>query len=189
MRKVLSPKPSNMGISLESAKKHIRVEDTYDDSDIESKIKGATLSAQAFTGLQLTSGTFLEALDGFAYQIKLLSPLTDVAYVKYYDVNNLLQTIPEDKYRINTFGKQHFLEFDHNYIFPTVYNRTDAVLIEYTAGYTESDIPSDIVEWIKIRVDTSYNTVRGQYVESYNGRLNKIDDTYLNQMLYPHKVY
>ena len=184
MRKILI-QPSNLPITLETAKNFLRVEDDYDNDLITSLIKGATQTAQAFTGLQLTSGTFLEALVRFDYQIKLLSPVTSITSVKYYDENNTLQTIDSANYRLNTFGKQHYLEFDNTYSFPSTYNRTDAILIEFVAGSTNID--SDIEAWIKIRVATLYEN-REEYSSGY-GNLSKIDERFLNQMLYPHRIY
>jgi uncharacterized phiE125 gp8 family phage protein len=184
VRKV-TVQPTNLPITLATAKEIARIEHDYDDAIINSMIKSACKTAESFTGIQLTTGTFIEALPSFATQINLLSPLQSVTSVKYYDSSNVQQTVASSNYRIYTFGKSHYIEFDENYSFPAVYNRSDAVQIEFVAGYATT--PEDIASWIAIRVVTLYEN-REEFVSGY-GTLSKIDEKYLNQFLYPYKIF
>jgi uncharacterized phiE125 gp8 family phage protein len=61
-------------------------------------------------------------------------PLISVSSVKYYDDDNVLQTVAAENYFVVT-GLVPRLQFTAAFAFPTLYVRADAVRIEYIAGY------------------------------------------------------
>ena len=186
MRKLISA-PSNLGVSLEEAKNYLRVDvsDTYDDNLITSLIKASTLKAEGILGTQLTDATYLEALSGFKSQIELKAPLKTVTSIKYYDVDNVLQTIANTNYTVQIYGLNCKVVFNNDFEYPSTYYRDDSVLIEYVSGYEV--IPEDIKIWIQIQLATGYES-REVFSDGY-GTLKEINPKYVAQFLAPHRTY
>lgn len=185
MRKLIST-PTNLAITLAEAKKYLRVEDDYDDEIIVTLIKSATLKAEGILGTQLTDGTYIEALSGFKTQIDLKSPTKSITSVKYYDSENVLQTIPNTDYSLQVYGLDCKLVFKNDFQIPTIYYRDDALLIEYVSGYVS--IPEDIKNWILIQIATSYE-YREAFSNSYGNNLTEINPKYTMQFLSNHRKY
>lgn len=184
MLKKLS-EPTNMAITLETAKEFLRVEFDEDDILITSMVQGATIVAQAFINQQITECEYAMALSSFSTEISLLSPVKSIESVKYYDAQNALQTISSSEYYLMDFGLPNKLIFKDTFSVPTLYNRPDALQIEFTSGM--ATIPEDIISWIRIRIGSMYQ-FREEFIVNQS-QLNKIDDKYLNSFLYNHKVF
>lgn len=123
-------------VTLGEMKAQLRIElDMTDDDDLISRnIKAATNYYLNRTGRQLTQATWLAAMDTFTrFQELPYAPLLKVNHITYYDSNNALQTLSSSEYRINTFSEPGVIDFFGN--MPTVYDRQDAIIIEYVAGY------------------------------------------------------
>lgn len=67
-------------------------------------------------------------------------PVASVVSVKYYDAANALVTVDPIDYYV-TDEEVPELRFVSTFVPPTVYNRRDAVRIEYVAGYAPSGSP------------------------------------------------
>lgn len=63
-------------------------------------------------------------------------PVKAITSVTYYDADNSLQTVSSSDYRLlETTRAASVLEFDSQFSRPSLYGRSDAVLVTYTAGY------------------------------------------------------
>ncbi len=173
-----------MAITLEEARLFLRVEYTDDDELITSMVKGATVVAQAFINQQITECQYALALSSFQKEVSLLSPVKTIDSVKYYDTTNTLQTLDGSNYYLMDFGLPNKLIFTEGVSLDT-YNRPDAIQITFTSGMTT--VPSDIIQWVKIRVATMYQ-FREQFIIDQR-QVSQIDDKYLNSFLYNHKVF
>lgn len=70
------------------------------------------------------------------------APLQSVAFVKYYDGNNVLQTLASSKYRVDTSNPQGFVVITD---IPDTYHRDDAITIRFAAGYgNQEDVPETL---------------------------------------------
>lgn len=69
-------------------------------------------------------------------------PIISVASVRYYDENNVLQTVDTDDWFV-TDEIVPKVQFVSGFTEPVVYDREDAVRVDYTAGYTPSGSPPD----------------------------------------------
>ncbi len=176
--------PTDMAITLEEARLFLRVEYTDDDELITSMVKGATVVAQAFINQQITECQYALALSSFQKEVSLLSPVKTIDSVKYYDTTNTLQTLDGSNYYLMDFGLPNKLIFTEGVSLDT-YNRPDAIQITFTSGMTT--VPSDIIQWVKIRVATMYQ-FREQFIIDQR-QVSQIDDKYLNSFLYNHKVF
>ena len=176
--------PTDMAITLDEARLFLRVEYTDDDELITSMVKGATVVAQAFINQQITECQYALALSSFQKEVSLLSPVKTIDSVKYYDTTNTLQTLDGSNYYLMDFGLPNKLIFTEGVSLDT-YNRPDAIQITFTSGMTT--VPSDIIQWVRIRIASMYQ-FREQFVVDQR-QVSQIDDKYLNSFLYNHKVF
>jgi hypothetical protein len=184
MKRVITP-ASNLAISLEDAKEFLRVEFDYEDDLVTQMIKSATKSAENFIGYQITTCTYEDVLPSFTNTIKLYGDSV-VNSIKYYDENNTLQTLNPSFYRVVNVTP-NFIEFDTTFSTPSLYNRSDAVIVNYTCGMENINIPTDIISWIKIRIATLYES-RNEFEVGYS-QMSRLDTKYLESFLYPYKVF
>ena len=63
--------------------------------------------------------------------------------LKYYDADNASQTVASTNYRLHpSDGAAAYLEIDDDYTRPDYYDRDDAVVLTYLAGYADiEDVP------------------------------------------------
>ena len=176
--------PTDMAITLDEARLFLRVEYTDDDELITSMVKCATVVAQAFINQQITECQYALALSSFQKEVSLLSPVKTIDSVKYYDTTNTLQTLDGSNYYLMDFGLPNKLIFTEGVSLDT-YNRPDAIQITFTSGMTT--VPSDIIQWVRIRIASMYQ-FREQFVVDQR-QVSQIDDKYLNSFLYNHKVF
>jgi uncharacterized phiE125 gp8 family phage protein len=137
--------PDEMPISLNEAKKHLRV--SYDDEDslIEGFIAAATRFAETFTGRQLCTATLKWSGCEFPCELPR-PPFQTVLAVEYLDTAGTLTTLPTSYYLVDPLSEPSPFRAAFGYVFPIVYpERSDAVRVTYTAGYgSAADVPATI---------------------------------------------
>lgn len=155
----LKTAPAKSPISLADAKLHCRVDDdiTKDDSLIRSYIKAATENSQAITRRQFINATYQLRLDAFPQTIKLpRPPLQSITSIKYYDGDNVEQTLDPSEYIVDPYPTIGRIVPDESW--PGVGDMIPTITIEYVAGYgsDRSDVPEDIKSAIKLIVGHLY---------------------------------
>lgn len=179
-------------------KPHLNIDSAFtaDDSLIDLYIASATDYFEKRTGRALMQASHELYLSdwfyGSDYLLQLpIGPLVSVTSVKYYDVNNDLQTLDTANYRVHAYDVPGLIELHGN--LPDLYDRPDAVIIEYVAGYGAS---GDNAASQRTAVPAMYKqTIRAMVTDHYNWRGNdqntpiyqvskKIDD-----LLVEHKLH
>lgn len=146
--------------------------ESHEDDDIlESMISRARSLCEVATNRSIGSQTLRLSMAGFpvsaeAYlmrnrmeaepvrNIRLLRPpFISVSNVKYYDVDNTLQTLSASNY-YTTDEQVPQLRFVSLFTAPTVYDRPDAVRVEYVAGYTT--VPEPLRQWMLLQIGAMY---------------------------------
>lgn len=133
--------PAADPVSVSEARAHARLSpDLQDDPDITLKLQAAIADRQSFTQRQFITATWRLALCAFCARIMLdLPPLQSVVSVKYYDTANVLQTVDPSNYNVHVPSGDRaaagWIEFVFGYSLPITYDRDDAVLVEFKAGY------------------------------------------------------
>lgn len=131
-------------VSLAAFKQHIKWDPTDDSEDaiMGIYIASATEECADYIGRAILPGDWKTVFDSFYPEVTIDVIPIDAAsiVVKYYDADNAIQTLNASQYTIKTHGKDAYLtiEFDGDNL-PTVYDRHDAVQIEYTAGYGDDE--------------------------------------------------
>jgi uncharacterized phiE125 gp8 family phage protein len=139
-------------VTLDEFKIHVKwdLDDTTEDTTMEMFIKSATQLAEKLTRRTLFLGQWATYLDEFPCKIRLeVNPVDlDSIVVKYYDSNNDLQTLAAAEYFIRDNGPDDLTEIEFDGTIPATYDKYEAVVIEYTAGYGEDAIP----EMLKVAI-------------------------------------
>jgi uncharacterized phiE125 gp8 family phage protein len=151
-------------ISLDSAKEHLRVTNTDEDSYIVELITVARSYVENEIGQTLHKATYNYYLDSFPTgNIEVpLPPLTSVTHVKYYDSDNSLQTlVAGTNYRVDANSIPGIIEVIDSW--PATYDRTSAVQIQFIGG--ESDylqIDKNTLHDIKLKLAMLYDDRQGE---------------------------
>lgn len=138
-------KSDTLPITLDDVKSHLMVEHDLDDDLITDYIWQAIAYCEESTGSDFTQAVYDLAVPGWndntvpCWNRKIVLPkvpVSDVTSVKYYDSDNVEQTLSSSSYYVfkPTF-QPAFVEFDSSITLPTLKKRSDAVTIRFTAGY------------------------------------------------------
>jgi uncharacterized phiE125 gp8 family phage protein len=146
--------PTEEPISLNDAKDWLRVSGSDEDFLISALIVAARQNVENYLQRALISQTWELGLDGFPGSREIALPfpnLVSVASVKYYDEDNTLETLDSSNYFVDVTSLPGKVVLKPEYIWPATYDRSDAILIEYTCGYGDSSqIPENIKVGIKL---------------------------------------
>lgn len=152
--------PTAEPVTLDEAKRHLRVEAdiTDDDALITALIVAAREGAEHLTGRALLAQTWELALDAFADEISLPHPpLTGVTSIQYVDPDGALQTLAADDYLLDSHSTPVRLTPAYGVCWPDTRRQANAVLIRYTAGYADAaSVPAEIKSWMLLRIGMLY---------------------------------
>ena len=132
-------------VSTTTAKLHMRVTYNDEDTNIATYISAATAIAQLQTNRQFCTATFKAITNQWPADEFVIhkNPVQSVSWVKYYDANNELQTLSTANWQLETINEPATLRILE---FPTLYDRPDAVQIQFIAGYgAASTVPGNII--------------------------------------------
>lgn len=113
---------------------------------------------EQYTNRQLMPATWYLYLDTLPTEILLQwCPVTAVSSVKYYDSDNALQTLGTSYYDTDINSEPARITESYGYTFPATRDKTNAVTIEFTAGYADADsVPGPIKTAILLMVAHNY---------------------------------
>lgn len=154
--------PESYPVSLADIKSHLRIDASTEDDLLTVYLQAATGWLETETQRAYVQQTWKYQLDAFSDRIYLpLPPLVSVTHVKYYDSENVQQTLSSSNYHVVTGAKaQGYVEKMSTVSWPTTYDRPDAVEIQYACGY--STIPPQAVHAIKLLVGGYYEEREAQ---------------------------
>ena len=138
----LKTAPASTLVTLAEAKEHLRVDHSNDDTYITTLIDVATDVVESFTRTKLILQTWNIYFDEFPPYIDLqIGIVRQVVSVKYFDQDNVLQTLPTTDYDVDTFAKPGRIYEATGKSFPQTYEKPNAVLVTFEVG-TTAQIPS-----------------------------------------------
>lgn len=149
-------------VTLSEAKVHCRIDGNDEDLLVNALIKAATDHLDGYSGIlgrALITQTWQLDLSGFCSPVRLpVGNLQAVSGVTYYDTANALQTLSGSVYGVYSDALGPFLELKTGQSWPSLYTRSDAVSITWTAGYGDAaaDVPAPIKQAILFLVDHWY---------------------------------
>ena len=150
--------PTALVVSVSDMKTHLRVTVSTHDTLIQSYIEAATQLIENRTGLALSPQTWRLSLawDEVVEKVEISKyPILGFTSITYFDGDNASQSLTNSQHDWVSFvdGRPGSLKFVDS--LPTVYERDDAMRIQFIAGY--SSIPKDLVLAIKQLVWRMYN--------------------------------
>lgn len=133
-------------------KEHCKIENNDDDALLLTYAKAAFGVVETFTNRSLLTCTWTARFDRFYCHIELpRAPVTAITSVKYYDEDNVLQTLSSSVYNTDLHSEPPRITLATDQEYPDVYERTNAVEILYTAGYASlTAIPFELQMAIKL---------------------------------------
>ncbi len=170
-------------LSLEDAKRFIRVVDADDDADIQSFIDSAITEAQDITNRQFASATYEMYLSNFPRENFKFpkNPVQEIVSIEYMDINGVYQTIDSTSYYL--FHEYEVCKIVF-YTFPviTMKNHKQAVRITFKSGYA-SNFPADLRQWLKVRVSTLY-----EYREELTAGVSIAKNNHVDSILQRYRI-
>lgn len=188
--KVVTP-PSDMVISLNDAKRHLRFDSEEEDTVIRRLIRSSTKWAQTFLNRQLLTATLRQDLSGFPAAdndpIKLpRPPLQSITSINYYDEAGVLQLWADTEYQVDTISEPGRVMPVPSGSWPTTQDdRFGAVQITYLAGFTEKAlIPENIITGMLMLLASNFQVRENQVITSL---ILRVPDG-LEKLLYPERT-
>lgn len=166
-------KTATYPVSLAELKRQRRYDGTANDLDYQDLIAQATEQLERDADRTLTPTTYKKLLPCFRRRIWLPAPpLTSVTSVRYYDSNNELQTLENDRYYVlSPTWTQGFIELEPQW--PATYCRPDAVEINFTAGTW--DVTPLAVKRAVLQVAAYLDSDRDTQQQNFNALQRVID--------------
>lgn len=183
--------PSGEILTVSDAKEHLRVTVSDEDDLILGYIRAIEAHLDGYSGIlgrALINQTWRAEWNAWQ-ECRQVLPLPDVssATIKYFDVNNALQDVSSQQFRVIQTALGSAVEWDQSFTAPSLYARSDAVRIEMVCGYgaDASFIPKDIVHAAKLYLGAFYenreNTVIGTIVSELPSSLS------IDALLFKHR--
>ena len=155
MKYKVTTSPTWWPVTLAEAKEHLRVSHDSEDSVIWNLVKAATEMVERETWTQINSKGMTFYFDGWeSFRGSGFLPVQSVESVKYYDVNNDLQTLSPGDYQVDLNSDPVKIDFDST---PSLFDRFNSVEVALVVGYAEScNIPYGLISCIKMVLGDLY---------------------------------
>lgn len=157
-------------VTLDEVKLHLKIDGTLEDTLLTSLISTVTEFYENFTKRDFITKTYRLFDHHFRtyYEIRKCPNVT-ITSIKYFDLNNTEQTVASDVYELTETPDFPVLYKQPKQIWPSVYNKPQAVNITFTCGYgTAADVPDVLKQAILIGIAALYEN-RGDCGDSGNG--------------------
>ena len=146
---------SSLPVSVSDAKAHLRVTHSDHDSLISDLIWAAVKQFEKRANVCLSSQRWRAFCDKGYDEIELWKyPILSIDLVQYYDTDNSIQTLSSEDYFSNVdSGSNGYISRPVTVVVETVpstYERDDAFIITFTAGYDtiDYDVKQALLSWV-----------------------------------------
>lgn len=148
--------PAVEPITLDDAKRHLRVDESDEDGHILALISAARAYAENFTRRALITQTWDATFDGFPRVFSIeRPPLQSVTAASFtYDLNGTMTQVPTAVYTVDTDSEPARVYESYGQSWPTPRIIQNAVRMRFVAGYGDSpeDVPEPIRHAIRLMV-------------------------------------
>lgn len=162
--------PAAPAVSLAAAQLALRADvDANGVSPLDDEIMliaaAATAEAEHATGRAFIERGYRVTLDAFPDAIRLEhAPIIAVQSVKFYDTDNVLQTLDPADYLVDPVSEPGWIVPAPGKAWPASAVRANAVMADYTAGYgpTDASVPDQAKLYILARVKEQLDPATGR---------------------------
>ena len=149
--------PATEPITLPEAKAQCRIDGTDEDTYVTGLISAARDYCEKRDWRAYLPQTIQLWLENWPAddEIELpRPPLRSVASVKYYDVNEVVYTLPTTVYAVDTISEPGSIHLKYQQVWPSILLRDyNAVVVEYSAGYADAaSVPQTIKMAMKLLI-------------------------------------
>ena len=188
-------------ITLQKARYHAKVDADRTEEDwlILAAITAARQLAETQLGRRLITQTWRITIDSFidtqamwnsiasssiAIEIPL-SPLQSILSIKYFDSNNVEQTLDPAAYEYDPFAVRARVRPVWSTQWPQIRQRPDSIVISAIVGFgdTPEDVPASIRQWILCAVTSMYEN---RAIATERGEL--VMNSFLDGLLDPYRI-
>lgn len=179
-------RPTFYPLTVDEAKARLRITSSDEDEVILRMIAGATQWCERILGWRLCEQTWKIELDDFPTKIRIpYPPLQSITHIKYYDENNIQQTLSSSEYYVDSSSYPGRIEYVTSW--PSYYDKPNTIEIQFVCGFeNQEDIPDDIIDALYLRLadldQVRQNTLVGVASVSQNSETSRV---ILNQ----HKLF
>jgi uncharacterized phiE125 gp8 family phage protein len=149
-------------VTLEEAKKHLRIETSDEDVLVTGLIEAAREWCEGYQNRAFITQTWEIALDSFPSENHIeipKPPLQSIESVKYYGTDETEYTFSADSYYVDTYSEPGRIVLKFGETWPSDMLRTaNGVIIQFTVGYgdTAASVPEKVKQAIKVLVGHLY---------------------------------
>ena len=147
--------PTTYPVTVEEARRHLRVDGTEEDALIQTYIIAATELTETFTCRQLMPATYALRIDRFPPVIIVPKPpLQSVTSIAYLDSQGASQTLTvTTDYIVDSNSEPGRITTPFSTVWPVSYDQMNAVTVTFVAGYTGAGtVPESLKAAIKLMV-------------------------------------
>lgn len=153
-------------ITTAEAKAQCRIDSSDEDTLIDALISAAISHLDGYSGVlgrALVTQTWQQDFSGFCDKMRLpVGDLIAVTSVTYYDTSNAQQTLASSVYTSFADGLGPYLTLKPDQSWPSIYTRSDAVRVTWTAGYgAAASVPAAIKQAALLLVSHWYDNRSG----------------------------
>lgn len=151
--------PEAEPVTLEAVKADLRVDFAEHDLLIATLISGAREQCEHILGRSIMEQTWQKVMSAFTCEVKLFFPeIIEVTSIKYIDASTANETtLPPDQYYVDIDSEPGLIRPAPGCAWPSTLNLSNAVRIEYTAGYESIEkVPASLKNWIMLAVRHMY---------------------------------
>lgn len=136
-------------ISLDDARTHLRIEpygspaEHPDDMYVSTLITVAREWCEEYLQRSIGTQTLEVALDKFPKSIELQPHTQSVTFIKFYDVDDVYQTLNPLDYRLDTYSTPNWVIPAFGKVFPVSNGQPNSVITQFVSGYTDGLSPND----------------------------------------------
>ncbi len=149
--------PAKLPVELPEGKTHVRADHDDEDADIAAYLSTALSRIEGpdgITGLALITQTWRERGPCFlpGSLILALRPVQSITHIKYFDLDNVQQTLSGALYNDFLSGLRAFIALNDGETWPATFRRVDAIEVEYVAGFGDdaADVKPALKHAIKL---------------------------------------
>jgi uncharacterized phiE125 gp8 family phage protein len=156
--------PGDQAVSTADAKKHLYVDTSLDDSMIDGFVLTATELLEEELYISIPEQTWVRSYSQWPLKTTFMrGPATAIVEIRYWDEDDVQQTLDVNNYEIIKFDKHTQLMVKPNISLPTISSdRREPIEVEYTAGWPVANIPKPLLNAIKMVCTDLYENREGQ---------------------------
>lgn len=150
--------PAEEPITLEEAKRHLRLEGVLDDEDelISSMITAAREMAEGKLNRTLVRRVREVAVCSWGKIALRKPPFVQLESVSYFDADGQSFDVDASDLSVSSIREPATVSLRYGFPAPQLARQDEAIIVRYTAGYAPGEVPRMIVQWMLLVIGALY---------------------------------